>query len=473
MRTKGNGSGNTIGLYARISLDRQDGEGVDRQLADGRELIAERWPEAHIIEYVDNDLSAFKARQRPEYDRLLTDTEAGRLSAVVAYHPDRLYRHPADLESFIDAVQGAGADVATVKAGDVDLSTASGRMVARILGSVSRHESERIGERVSRAKQERATQGRPAGGGLRPFGLTADRAKLEPAEAEVLQAAAATILDGGSWSKIVRDMNERGIRNVTGNEWTVGNLRRTLTSPHVAGLRAYKGEIVGPATWPAILDRGTWERLRADAATRKRGRPPSDRHLLTGLLTCGRCRLPLWANQTRNGNYAYRCSPSATTKGKGCGRMSISRDSLDALVTAAALATIDSGQLSAAVDRHRQRNEDAPDIEEIEAELGALADDHGAGRITRAEWLRARGGLARRLDEANTALARQAGTLATVDLVDLADRWPDLGTERRREILKALIVTVTINPATSKGLPPMVDGIGRIDPDRVDIEWRV
>src|SRR5690606_3784527 len=132
-----------VGIYARISLDRRDGEGVARQLADCRELAKSRgWTD--LVEYVDNDISAFRAKRRPEYERLLEDLHARRLSAVVAYPPARIYRKPADLEAFIDAVQAAGAEVATVRAGDVDLSTASGRMVARILGSVSRHESERI-----------------------------------------------------------------------------------------------------------------------------------------------------------------------------------------------------------------------------------------------------------------------------------------------------------------------------------------
>jgi len=467
-RRASSGGPKTVGVYARISLDRQEGEGVERQLVDARQLVADRWPEASLVEYVDNDLSAFHARKRPEYDRLLADVTGGSLDAVVAYHPDRLYRHPADLEAFIDAVQGAGADVATVKAGDVDLSTASGRMVARILGSVSRHESERIGERVSRAKQERAAQGRPAGGGLRPYGLTADRSGLDDAEASILRGAASVILGGESWSAVVRDLNERGVRNVTGNEWTVGNLRRTLTSPHVAGLRSYKGEVVGQAVWPAILDRDTWERLRAAAATRKRGRPPAERHLLTGLLTCGRCGFPLWANKTRTGRYAYRCSPASTTKGAGCGKLSIAAEPLERFIVAAVLEVVDSGRLAEA-GAGSDQGASAAVVEQMEAELAALADDLGAGRITRAEWLRAREGLARRLDEARAAL----GTVpVSIDVVDLADRWPDLPVDRRKAILQSLIASIAIGPAGRKGSPPMLEGIGYLDPSRIDVEWK-
>jgi site-specific DNA recombinase len=465
----------TVGVYARISLDRHDGEGVARQLADCRELATDRWPQAEIAEYVDNDLSAFRAHKRPEYERLLADLRAGRLNAVAAYHPDRLYRRPADLEAFIDAVQVAGADVATVKAGDVDLSTASGRMVARILGAVSRQESERIGERVSRAKRERAAQGRPAGGGLRPYGLTSDRTSLVTTEAEVLRRAAAAILTGESWTSVVNRLNDGGVRNTTGREWTVGNLRRTLTSPHVVGLRSYQGEIVGDAAWPPILDRGTWERLKAAAATRRRGRPPSDRHLLTGLLVCGRegCGRTLWANMTRGGGFEYRCSPGATTTGRGCGRLSIAAEPLERLIPELIFTAIENGALAERLGRQRQRRAAVPDIEAIEAELAALADDYGAERITRGEWLKARVGLARRLDDAQAALARlEAGPVVEHLDVDLRERWPALSIERQRAIISAVFERIAIRPAKRAGLPPLVEDIGRIDIDRVDIRWR-
>ena len=70
-----------VGIYARISLDRRDGEGAARQLADCRELAKSRgWTD--IAEYVDNDISAYSGRRRPEYERLLDDLRAKRLSAV-------------------------------------------------------------------------------------------------------------------------------------------------------------------------------------------------------------------------------------------------------------------------------------------------------------------------------------------------------------------------------------------------------
>ena len=62
-------------IYARISSDQTgEGLGVARQLEDCRRLAADRgWTVA--AEYVDNDISAYRGKTRPEYARMLADIE--------------------------------------------------------------------------------------------------------------------------------------------------------------------------------------------------------------------------------------------------------------------------------------------------------------------------------------------------------------------------------------------------------------
>ena len=95
-------------VYARISSDQTgEGLGVQRQLEDCRRLATERgW----IIgeEYIDNDISAYRGKTRPEYARMLEDIEAGRRDAVIAYHQDRLTRRPMEWEQFVDLCYRAG-----------------------------------------------------------------------------------------------------------------------------------------------------------------------------------------------------------------------------------------------------------------------------------------------------------------------------------------------------------------------------
>src|SRR4249919_1858137 len=73
-------------------------------------------------------------------------------------------------------------------------------------------------------------------------------------------------------------------------------IRRVLMSPRIAGLKDHRGEIVGKATWPAIIDRTTHDRLVGLLGDRSRrpanyGRPRI--HPLAGLLYCGSCDGPL------------------------------------------------------------------------------------------------------------------------------------------------------------------------------------
>src|SRR4051812_26837229 len=95
-------------IYARISRDvTGEGLGVSRQLDDCRRLAASRgWVVAE--EYVDNDISAYGGKRRPEYLRLLDDVRAGIRDAVIVYNTDRLTRRPIELEQFTAICETAG-----------------------------------------------------------------------------------------------------------------------------------------------------------------------------------------------------------------------------------------------------------------------------------------------------------------------------------------------------------------------------
>jgi hypothetical protein len=79
--------------------------------------------------------------------------------------------------------------------------------------------------------------------------------ELEPAEAELIEEAATRVLRGEGLRSIAMDWNERGVKIVGGSTWQGSVIRRVLMSPRIAGLKEHRGEIVGEATWPAIIDR--------------------------------------------------------------------------------------------------------------------------------------------------------------------------------------------------------------------------
>jgi site-specific DNA recombinase len=242
-------------IYTRLSQDR-NGKAVvvARQERACRELV-QRLGWVVVAVYEDNDTSAYGRKPRPRYLQMLEDVKVGRLTAVVAYHSDRLYRHPSDLEELVRLAEAHELQIATAHSGDLDLSTSAGRMVARILGSTARGEVERLAERTKAGKADAATRG-AWNGGQRIYGYETVKAqdrrpgdsalRVIPREAEVVQEAAGRVLAGESLRSIARALNEAGEVTSTGKAWTGSALRKVLLRPATAGLRGSAGEVVGP-----------------------------------------------------------------------------------------------------------------------------------------------------------------------------------------------------------------------------------
>ncbi|HYJ72326.1 MAG TPA: recombinase family protein, partial [Actinomycetota bacterium] len=281
-------------IYTRISQDREGaGLGVERQEADCRAL-AEQLGWTIVAVHSDNDLSAYTGKPRPGYLALLADLRAGTADAVVCWHTDRLHRSPVELEEYIAVCEPRTVPTQTVKAGPLDLATPSGRMVARQLGAVARYEVEHQIERQVAARLQAATAGRWSGG-RRPYGYQADGVTVEVAEADVLRWAAAQVLAGRALTAIVADLNRQGSTTSTGRPWKATELSRTLRRPRNAGLMQHRGQVVGTAGWPPILDEATW-RVVVAVLTDPRRRTNSGvarRWLLSGLALCGVCGEPV------------------------------------------------------------------------------------------------------------------------------------------------------------------------------------
>lgn len=457
------------GIYARISEDR-DGSaaGVTRQEVDCRHLCDRMGWNVHKV-YVDNDQSAYRGKVRPAYEELLDDLKGGAVGAVACWHPDRLTRRPLELERLIDVIETVGARVATVSAGEYDLSTASGRMVARILGSVARAESERMGERVRRAGEERARQGLH-NGGPRSFGYTTGR-EVDPAEAVVVREMMARYLAGESLRSLSLWLRQTGVPSVRGGPWGSNHVRQVLRSPAIAGLRQLRGEVIGPAKWDAIVDRDDWEQARArmDGGSRYGSRPR--RHLLTGILRCSRCGVGLHARPAltysggRNMPARYHCPPPP----RGCHGTTVDQEAVEADVLGQLFAVLDD-PVSVAKLHHPPDWRQVADLAALERQLVDLAELWAAGALGRAEWLAARSGVEERLRAARTALGGSERVLQAYARSTLRQDWDGLPFDVRRAFVEATIERVEVGPA--------VRGRNFYGPERIRepigrIVWRV
>jgi DNA invertase Pin-like site-specific DNA recombinase len=149
-------------IYTRLSIDRTgEGLGVERQESDCRELAAKYGWHVTAV-YSDNSVSAFNGTARPAYERLLAAIKAGKVDVVIAWSHDRLNRRPKELERYVDVCEKAGISTYTVEAGHFDLTTPSGRAVARTLAAWASYEVETTIERAKASRLQAAKKVYPS-----------------------------------------------------------------------------------------------------------------------------------------------------------------------------------------------------------------------------------------------------------------------------------------------------------------------
>jgi DNA invertase Pin-like site-specific DNA recombinase len=315
-------------IYTRLSKDDNDDQlGVTRQRTRCREL-ADQLGWTVVGEYSDNDKSAYNGKPRPDFERMLTAMAAREFDAVVVWHPDRLHRGLPDLVRLFAA--GPGIEVRSVNAGAQDLGTASGRMMAAMLGTVSGFESEHHAERRREANAQRRAAGKWNREGYTPFAYTRD-GELVHDQANALRQAATDVLNGKSLRAITIEWNTRGLLTNLGKQWTNLRLRRVLLNPTYAGLVSYGGkneakQILDGVTgqWQALWDKDTHYALR-DLLTDENRRPSSAvnavtgrpswafvrSHMLSGVAVCGRCGAKLYCQPHRDRASTYVCRAHA------------------------------------------------------------------------------------------------------------------------------------------------------------------
>lgn len=323
-------------IYVRISSDPEGKKfGIRRQEEDCRAL-AKRLGITDVTVYPDNDRSASTRtkKKREQYDAMMKAARDGSFDYILAYSNSRLTRRPLEAEQLIQLYESHGVLIKTVVSGEDDLSTADGRMTARIRASIDAAEAERAAERVERAAKQRAQQGRP-NGGTRPYGWSAeDRRKLDPQEHGVIVEIADRALRGESLRSIAADLNEREIPTVKGAAWSPTAVRGILTNPRLVSIRMYGEDEVGPADWEPALPRETFDRLLLLLTDKDRRIAMSNkvRNLLTGIALCGECGHPVASKvQVKSGG--------KRTKRYYCASCSLYRTQapIDAMVEAAVI----------------------------------------------------------------------------------------------------------------------------------------
>ncbi|ADB76156.1 recombinase family protein [Geodermatophilus obscurus] len=457
-------------IYVRISDDREgQGLGVTRQEQDCRALTERlEWTlHPHRPVYSDNDIGAStKSRKaRPEFAELLAAVRAGTVDGILYYSTSRLTRRPMEYEGIKALVEDTGVRLASVVSGQVDLTTADGRLLGGIMAQFDAAEAERISERVRRTFVQHREAGRPHTTGTRPFGYKPGGIKVDAVEAAAIRDAVEWITDENvqaSLGDVVRAWTAAGLETVTGRPWSRVMVSKVLTRPRNAGLVEYLGEIVGRGSFDAILTEDELRAVREALAARSglvTARYSRRQHLLSGLIYCGVCGGRMKVSARRDAEGAVRADSfvSCVKDNGGCGHVkrnlrlaeafilgAVERRLADATAFAdpdddseaaqeAARLTAERDTLRAKVERLQKLMLDDPDFtaEDFVPMIRKLRD-----RIREVEALLA-----------DVELPARRDALGEDPLAD----WQAGGFDERREVLEALVAQIVLHPIGKVG----------------------
>ena len=165
------------GIYIRVSTEDQAREGFSLGEQESRLKQYCGFKEYEIYKvYQDAGISA-KNDKRPAYQEMMNDIKDKKINVIVAFKLDRLTRSVFDIEKLMKFVNDFECDIDCM-ADESNTTTSNGRMVMRIMTSVSQNEIEKCSERTKVGMAGAIKQGHLPYSA--PLGYKRDNKKLVP-----------------------------------------------------------------------------------------------------------------------------------------------------------------------------------------------------------------------------------------------------------------------------------------------------
>jgi site-specific DNA recombinase len=457
---------------------------------------------------------------RPAFQRLLADVDAGRIDVVVVYKVDRLSRSLLDFAKVMERFGAAGTSFVSVTQ-NFSTADAMGRLTLNMLMSFAEFEREMISERTRDKIGASRRKGKWTGGSV-PLGyrVVDKQLVIHELEAVVVRDIFALYLAERSVLAVTRILNERhrAVKRECAHRpgsrpdpaWTKNDVQRVLKNSIYAGWirhddQLYEGEHA------RLVDRSTFGQVQAQLAAATHPRAPSVRnpeYLLRGVLRCACCGAGFTTASTHAGHATYRYYRCITRDKRGAEacpsgplpaeaiehyvvaqlRTAIATGSLVAEVTAAVQARVAAHRANLGVERAQLPGQIAALSDESRRLIETLDTVTGPARALVQERLRALDARLSRAQQRLQAVERELGHIAEVELDaawvarcldDFPAVWDVLTPENRLRFVQTVVDRIEVNalanevkihlvglaaqiPGTAEPAPPALDpGNGR------------
>lgn len=295
-----------VAIYCRQSVDDSTNEfgSIQAQREAVASYVASQRGEGWVAlpEHYDDGGFSGKNTQRPAFQRLLADVDAGRLDVVAVYKLDRLSRSLSDFVELMARFRERNVEFVSVTQ-QFTTTSSVGRMTLNLLATFAEFEREQISERTRDKMLAARRRGMWTGGPV-PLGFDLIEKRLVVNEPEAVQVRAlfAAYVETRSLTKTIEVAAARGIRAkswttkdgrvMTGSAFNKSTLAKLLSNVVYIGKQTAGDEVVG-ALHPAIVPSETWDAAAALLRSNRDdgGAQTKNRHgaLLRCLIKCAVC----------------------------------------------------------------------------------------------------------------------------------------------------------------------------------------
>jgi DNA invertase Pin-like site-specific DNA recombinase len=281
-------------IYARYSSHSQREESIEGQLAECHEF-AKRNGLTVIGEYCDRAISG-KTDNRPEFQRLIKDSEKRRFQAVILYTIDRFARNRYDSATYKNKLKKNGVRLYYAKQPISD--NPEGILLESMLEGYAEYYSANLSRGIKLGLQRNALKCLATGGASMPLGYYADenkQYKIDPVGAKIVQDIYQMYADGMSATQIINRCNELGYKTSRGNPFNKNSLRTLLQNDKYIGTYRFMDVVVEDGI-PSIIDKELFNKVQSMFKHNAQARAKSKAHedyLLTTKLFCGHCGSPM------------------------------------------------------------------------------------------------------------------------------------------------------------------------------------
>lgn len=336
----------TAVIYARYSSDNQREESIEGQIRECT-AYAEKNGITVVKHYIDRAYSA-KTANRPEFQRMVKDSERRLFDIVLVWKLDRFARDRYDAAHYKHILQRN--HVKLVSTTEPISDSPAGIMMESMLTGMAEYYSAELSEKVVRGMTENVLKGKYNGGTV-PIGYVIDENRffqIDSLKAPFVVEAFKRYAEGATMKGIMNWLNSQGVTTNRNQKFTYNSVQTLLTNRRYIGENRFQ-DIVMPDTIPAIVEKKLFARVQEKIAKNRRAparHKAEDDYLLTTKLFCGMCGAMMFGECGTGRNkvvhHYYKCANAKRTR--SCKKKTVRKVWLEDLVVNATLEMLQDDQ---------------------------------------------------------------------------------------------------------------------------------